>query len=116
MGDMMDQVAAWFGALPLSLKFVLITLAALTFSLLLARQVGVALRMAEGQGVKAAKWFPWFITGLGSLMSLVFTASILRPGLLTNRGGPNDEWIELFIALSVTFAGAALLVRGKREG
>jgi hypothetical protein len=113
---MMDQVAAWFGGLPLSLKFVLITLAALTFSLLLARQAGVALRMAEGQGVKAAKWSPRLFIGLGGLMSLVFAASILRPGLLTNRGGPNDAWIELFIALSVMFAGAALLVRAKREG
>ena len=112
----MNRVAAWFGGLPESLRFVFITLAALTFGLLLARQVGVALRIAEGRGLKSAKWFPRIFTGLGGLMSLVLAASILRPGLLTNRGGPNDAWVELFIALSVTFAGTALLVRAKKEG
>jgi hypothetical protein len=97
-------------------KLILTSSAALAYSLLLCRQVGVVLRIADSKGLSSAKRLPWLFTGAGSVMSLAYGLSIFLPGLPLSRGRPDDAWIGLFIALSVASAGVGLLLGARRPG
>lgn len=118
----MAQLWNQFLALPWMAQFGICVLAAFVFSLLLARQIGVALDFAKAQPSpqrsRQPSWFerpknlPKLILAITTIGVLSLTAMLL----VTRSSAPmqaRDQWLGVFTFYSGWFASIIVLIRRK---